>query len=80
MNGIVGTQTWVEKDTLYVKVDPVQTKLADFYSFEQLTKQQTKGTEECWRTFFLLNEPTWDGFFDPTILQALQTIQKKCKP
>ena len=80
LNGIFAERTWIENDTVYVKVDPSKTKLSDFYSFEQLTKLQTKGTEECWRTFFLLKEPNWDSLIDVKIHKTLERIQKNCMP
>jgi hypothetical protein len=80
LNGIIATSVWTDKDVMYAMVNPKETKLSDFYSFEQLTKSQSKGTEECWRTFYILNEPTWDAFLDTSIQGALGTIQKKCMP
>lgn len=77
VNDITVDTMWVENDICYAKVNPTTTTLADFYSFEQLTKTQTKGTEECWRTFYLLNEVNWDGLIDPKIESVLRAIQKK---
>lgn len=78
VNGISVEKQWKEKDMVFIKVDSTKTKLSDFYSFEQLTSSQTRGTEECWRTFYVLNEKTWDGLFESTIFEALKTIQQKC--
>jgi hypothetical protein len=80
INGIIADSTWTHKDVMYAMVNQTKTKLSDFYSFEQLTKSQSKGTEECWRTFYILNEPTWDSFLDTSVVEALGTIQKKCMP
>ena len=80
LNGIHADDTWIENDTVYVKVNPLKTNLSEFYSFEQLTKLQTKGTEECWRTFFLLQEPNWDGLLDSKILKTIEHIRKRCMP
>ena len=76
LNGIHVISSWIEKDIMYVMVNQKETNLSEFYSFEQLTKSQSKGTEECWRTFYMLNEPTWDAMMEEPVIEALGTIQK----
>jgi hypothetical protein len=85
-NGFVIQQTWQEGDILYAEVRPDSMKLSDFYSFEQLTIQQQKGTEECWRTFFLMksnedpkSSQSWNQLLDSPFFAVLQAIQTKCK-
>jgi hypothetical protein len=46
---------WNENGIYFAKVNPTETKLSNFYSFEQLTSLQTKGTEERWRKFFSMS-------------------------
>jgi hypothetical protein len=56
--------------------------MKDFYSFEQLTKVQKRGTEECWRTFFTMESPAnekhsttaWNSCFDDPIRSVLKSI------
>lgn len=74
LNGIHYDEMWQEKDTVFVKVNTEKTNMSEFYSFEQLTKVQTKGTEECWRTFFVMNEKTWDSIPEPIFSNLLQKI------
>ena len=51
-NGLVPREQKKEGDYCLIEIDTDHTHLPDFYSFEQLTVDQTKGTEECWRSFF----------------------------
>lgn len=74
LNGIYYEEIWQENDIIFAKVNTEKTNLADFYSFEQLTKVQEKGSEECWRTFFYMNEKTWDSIPDPIFSNILQRI------
>lgn len=76
VNGLHSSSRWIENDILYVMINPKETTLSDFYSFEQLTSVQSKGTEECWRTFYILNEPTWDALIEPPFNEVVATIQK----
>jgi hypothetical protein len=75
-NGFVPKEQKKEGDFFLVEIDTNQTHLPDFYSFEQLTVDQTKGTEECWRSFFWMlsdeekelthwNECLEEPFFKP---------------
>jgi hypothetical protein len=84
-NGFVVKEKWQKDNILYVQVNPESMKLVDFYSFEQLTVQQQKGTEECWRTFFTMksSEDTessmaWNKNIDKPFLTVIQEIQTKC--
>lgn len=56
-NGFTVKKTWTSNRILFAEVDPTKTNLQDFYSFEQLTKQQKKGTEECWKIFYMMVSP-----------------------
>lgn len=85
-NGFIVKQSWQQGNTLFVQIDSEKMKLRDFYSFEQVTLQQQKGTEECWRTFFLMKsdeEPqssmVWNKLLEPPFSNVLQEIQGKCK-
>lgn len=86
-NGFAVKQIWKEKDTYFAEVDTAATSLADFYSFEQLTKTQQKGTQECWKTFFIMkskdNEPcsetAWNENIESPFDKTLQAIQDHMK-
>jgi hypothetical protein len=80
---------WREGKILYVEIDIQSMELKEFYSFEEVTRIQQKGTEECWRTFFILKAGTgeatssikqWNDCIDETFVEALETIQKRCMP
>ena len=81
-NGFVVKRAWREKDNYFAEIDSEKTALRDFYSFEQLTKEQKKGTEECWRTFFWLESPTdemgsektWNGTLEEPFYKVLESI------
>lgn len=85
-NGFIVCNQWKQENMMFVEIDTEKTRLRDFYSFEELTKQQQKGTEECWRTFFLLhseNEPgsckSWNETIETPFLSVLQIIQEHIK-
>lgn len=83
-NGFVTKQTWKEKDIFFAEIDTEKTIIRDFYSFEQLTKTQEKGTQECWRTFFVMkaNEDTnesvtpWNENIENPFSKTILAIQK----
>lgn len=87
-NGFHVKQTWHEGKgegkIVFAEIDTEKTKLQDFYSFEQLTKIQEKGTEECWRTFFIMrandhdksSEIPWNENIDTPFDKAIESIQK----
>jgi hypothetical protein len=85
-NGFFSKKSWKENEILFVEVDTDKTKLKDFYSYEELTKEQRKGTEECWRTFFFMktinpdekdSEISWNQYFDGPIQKVLTSIQAR---
>jgi hypothetical protein len=85
-NGFVKKQTWLVDDILFVEVDIANTNLKEFYSFEQLTLEQKKGTEECWRTFFLMksiepdelsSEKAWNENLENPFSKILLEIRTK---
>lgn len=85
-NGFIKKQSWQGKDILFVEVDVEKTNLREFYSFEQLTLEQKKGTEECWRTFFVMkstendeksSEKAWNENLENPFSKILEEIQKK---
>jgi hypothetical protein len=85
-NGFAKKQSWQVGDTAYVEIDTTKTTLRDFYSFEQLTVEQKKGTEECWRTFFLMksvspdekqSEKAWNENLENPFSKILGEIQRK---
>jgi hypothetical protein len=85
-NGFSVKNQWKVGDIVYVEVDAEKTALRDFYSFEQLSVQQQKGTEECWRTFFTMKSAedtmsslAWNKNIESPFFDVLQEIQKKCK-
>lgn len=86
-NGFYVKQTWQEGDILFAEIDKEKTALKDFYSFEELTKKQQKGTEECWRTFFLMStnaaeekstEKKWNENFEEIFQRVLYSIEAQC--
>lgn len=86
-NGFVAKQMWTVGEKQFVEIDPEKTNLREFYSFEQVTKEQSKGTEECWRTFFYMksksadipSEDAWNETFEEQIQYILHEIYKTCK-
>lgn len=85
-NGFEKKQSWQGKDTLFVEVDVSKMNLKEFYSYEQLTLEQKKGTEECWRTFFVMkavdtNEKSsakaWNENLENPFSKILEEIQTK---
>ena len=85
-NGFVVKQSWQHANTLFVEVDIQKTRLSDFYSFEQVTNKQQKGTEECWRTFFFMKSEedpqssmAWNKHIEAPFLGFIEEIKEKCK-
>ena len=84
-NGFVQKSRWKEGDALYVEIDSTKTNCKDFYSFEQVTTVQSKGMEECWKTFFCMktqevNDPSlksWNELFEPEVFSILQKIKAR---
>lgn len=86
-NGFVYTKYEKHGNFLFVEIDSTKTNLQNFYSFEEVTKQKTKGTEECWRRFFLFVcknpsekhlETYWLSSMEPDFQTIFAHIQKKC--
>ena len=85
-NGFVVKRWWMEGDFLFVNVDAEQMNLPNFYSFEEVTQKKEKGTEECWRRFFLFVckreseqhlETFWLQNLEPQFLLMLKSIALK---
>lgn len=84
-NGFVVKRSWTHDSIVYAEIDEIQTCMKDFYSFEQLTTVQKRGTEECWRTFYMMESPpneknsetAWNSCFDEPIRKALTCIQRE---
>ena len=85
-NGFEKKQEWQVGDTVYVEIDIQKTNIRDFYSFEQLTLQQKRGTEECWRTFFVMksisaeektSEKAWNENLENPFSKILEQIQTR---
>lgn len=85
-NGFIKKQSWQMNDIYFVEIDTENTNLKDFYSFEQLTLEQKKGTEECWRTFFVMksvelneksSEKAWNENLENPFSKILNEIQRK---
>ena len=85
-NGFSAKEIWKKGDTVFVEVDVQRTNLKEFYSFEQLTTEQKRGTEECWRTFFLMkslssdekkSEKAWNENLENPFSKILEEIQAK---
>jgi len=81
-NGFQVKRLWTRDSITYAEIDESQTSMKDFYSFEQLTKVQKRGTEECWRTFFMMESPSteknsntaWNSCFEEPIRKVLECI------
>jgi hypothetical protein len=86
-NGFVVKQTWIDGSLVFAEIDAEKTNLADFYSFEQLTKTQQKGTQECWRTFYLMkaqpdevtSEKAWNENIEDSFSNAIEKIRDYMK-
>jgi hypothetical protein len=84
-NGFTVKRCWTEKEYYFAEIDDSKTCLKDFYSFEQLTVQQKKGTEECWRTFYMMisppdekgSEKDWNDCIEDPFRKVLDEIQTK---
>ena len=85
-NGFVKKQSWQVNDIYFVEIDTEKTNLKEFYSFEQITFEQKKGTEECWRTFFLMksiepdelsSEKAWNENLENPFSKILLEIRTK---
>ena len=84
-NGFSVRRSWVENEYYFAEIDDSKTILKDFYSFEQLTLQQKKGTEECWRTFYMMisppdekgSEKDWNECMEDPFRKVLTQIQAK---
>jgi hypothetical protein len=85
-NGFVVKRQWHEEEIVFAEIDATKTNLSDFYSYEQLTVEQKKGTEECWRTFFVLktedpdeklSEKAWNQNIENPFSKAILAIQRK---
>lgn len=83
-NGFFAKEIWQEENTFFIEMDTEKTKLNDFYSFEQVTITQNKGTEECWKTFFLMTSDkqdensiqSWNELIEKPIQDKLNSIQR----
>lgn len=73
-NGFVVEEQWQEGDFLYVRIDPTKTNMHSFYSYEQLTFEKRVGTEECWRTFYIMRDSAWFSFIEEEFRSALQLL------
>jgi hypothetical protein len=85
-NGFVVKRQWHEEEIVFAEIDATKTNLSDFYSYEQLTVEQKNGTEECWRTFFVLktedpdeklSEKAWNQNIENPFSKAILAIQRK---
>jgi hypothetical protein len=84
-NGFVVKRSWTDSTRLYVEVDVDQMNLNAFYTFEELTRKQEKGTEECWRPFLCLKckdsaeehlDTHWFQGLDPILKDVLFQVNK----
>jgi hypothetical protein len=84
-NGFRVKRIWTQDSIVYAEIDETETSMKDFYSFEQLTKVQKRGTEECWKTFFMMESPSteknstqaWNSCFEEPIQKVLEHIVEK---
>ena len=80
LNGIVG-RVWKQQEYAFIEVDCSKTTLSEFYSFEQLTMEQSKGTEECWRTFYWMvskeekEETHWNECLEEYIRKPFELLE-----
>jgi hypothetical protein len=83
-NGFVVKRSWTNQGTYFAEIDDTNTRMKDFYSFEQLTQVQKRGTEECWRTFYMMESPSdeknsetaWNSCFEEPIRRVLHSIKQ----
>ncbi len=85
-NGFYVKSHWKEGDRLFVEIDTEKTNIQNFYSFEEVTRKKEKGTEECWRRFFVFVckresekhlETFWLHNLEPNFTEVLNSISKK---
>ncbi len=85
-NGFYMKSYWKKGDKLFVEIDTEKTNIQNFYSFEEVTRKKEKGTEECWRRFFMFLckkesekhlETFWLYNLDKSFLEALESISQK---
>lgn len=73
-NGFVSEDIWHDAEYVYVRINPVKTDLRAFYSYEQLTLEKRSGTEECWRTFYVMNDEAWVSFLEEEFRTVLRRL------
>jgi hypothetical protein len=77
-NGFHTKTTWTQGQTVYAEIDTQQTAVKEYYTFEELTTEQQKGTQECWRTFYVLTgESThhWNECLEEPFKECIDSIQ-----
>lgn len=58
-NGFVWTRIVQTPTIWYVEIDPEKTPLHEFYTWEECQTQRA----ECWRSFYLFQDPTGSDWF-----------------
>lgn len=66
-NGFVTTQIYETAKCIYVEIDPVQTPLQDFYTWEEAQKLSKR--VECWRSYYFFKDTTGADWFTGKQLQ-----------
>lgn len=62
-NGFVIKRTYVEKDIAYLEIDPEQTRLSDFYTWDEAMANPNK--PECWRRFVFVKDKEQADWWSP---------------
>lgn len=64
-NGLFVSQIDInkEKETAYLRIDPIKTNLSDFYTWEEALQQP--GKPECWRRFYFFENQESSDWWSP---------------
>lgn len=69
-NGFVAKRIVLAPTLVYVEIDPVQTPLQDFYTWEEA--QTLSKRVECWRSYYFFKDTTGADWFTGRQLQEAE--------
>ena len=70
VNGIVSLRIQFTQGVVFVQVDPKQTKLEDFYTWEEAYKHPQR--PECWRSYSFFKDATGADWFTSKNIQEAE--------
>lgn len=62
-NGLVPKKIYFTSNMVFVEIDLLQTKLENFYTWEEA--YQSRQRYECWRNFYFFKDPLNASWFTP---------------